>query len=287
MTTDRDKKGIITVMDYLRQVVDQCAREILKYTPQLYTKDPNTTDLIKSDPNSSGVLLEVQGQHFLITAGHFLQRNKPEDIGIMIDDTFYILNGIVKYVNPEVGEQEDKIDIAVWKIDDDVVVDLKAKFSFLPFEKIDFQHKVDTEPKYLIVGFPWRETKEDKVNKKLKSSPFIFLTKESNKESYKRLKFEQHSNLLLNYKQQKVKSLNTGNVQQNKSPEGVSGCGVWHISKFIIEDGQVPDFKLVGQIIEQNKEKTILISTRIHLVAEVLRRDFGMNIPQSKITKFK
>jgi hypothetical protein len=69
-------------------------------------------------------------------------------------------------------------------------------------------------------------------------------------------------------------------------PEGVSSYGVWHISQFYIPNGKIPEFKLIGQVIEQNKEKTILISTRIHLVTEVLRTDFGLDIPKSTITKF-
>jgi hypothetical protein len=284
MISDNKQQRIITPINYVGQVVEQCAREILKFTPQLYTKEPNQTDNIKPDPNASGVLLKVKGQHFLITAGHVLQWNNPEDIGIMINSTFYILNGIVKYVNPSKSVQSDKIDIAVWKIDDKVAKELETRYRFLPFEKIDFQHKIDSKTKYLIVGFPWRETKEDKVNKKLKSSPLIFLANEAKKESYKRLRFEEHSNILLNYKQKEVKNFGTGYVQQNESPEGISGCGVWHIPKFFIPDGSVPDFKLVGQIIEQNKEETILISTRIHLVTEVLRGDFGIDIRHSTTT---
>ncbi|MCH7534437.1 MAG: hypothetical protein IH948_01580 [Bacteroidetes bacterium] len=272
-------------LKFIGKVVDQCSKEILKYTPQLYTKKPNETEPIKPDPDSSGVLLRVKGQHFLITAGHIFLENNAEDIGIMIGNTFNILKGDVKYVNPSQSEQADKIDIAVWKLEDDVVKSLELGYSFLPFEKIDFEHNIETEPKYLVVGFPWRGTTEDKANKKLKSSPLIFLTKKSESPFYKRLKFEEHSNLLIDYRQKKVKNFDTGQVQQNKSPEGVSGCGVWHIPKFYIPDGGVPDFKLVSQVIEQNKEKTILITTRIHLVTEVLRRDFGIDIPESTITK--
>ena len=287
MATNPKQKRILTSIDYIGQVVNQCAREILKFTPQLYVKESNKTTNIKPDPNASGVLLKVKGQYYLITAGHVLQGNNPEDIGIMIDSTFHILNGFVKYVNPSESKEADKVDIAVWKLDDIVARDLETRYQFLTFEKIDYQHEVDSGSKYLIVGFPWRETKEDKASKKLKVTSFIFLTKEAGTESYKQLKFEKHSNLLLDYRQKKVKNFDTGHVQQNKSPEGISGCGVRYIPKYFNPKGRVPDFKLIGHVIEQNKEKTILIATRIHLVTEVLRRDFGLDIPPSTITKLE
>lgn len=279
-TSNSNNKTIITLMDYIGQVVDQTAREILKYTPQLYTKKPDETENILPEATASGVLLKVKNVHFLITAGHVLEDHKPEDIGIMIGDTFNILNGHIKYVRPSESTVADKIDIAVWQLDMDVAEDIGKRYSFLPLEKIDYEHDIDKEPKYLIVGFPWRKSKVNKKTKKIKVSPLIFLTNEAKEKFYNQLKFEKHSNLLLNYRQMKVKNFDTRYVQSNTNPQGISGCGVWHIPKFFI-----PDFKLVGQVIEQNNDKTILITTRIHLVTEVLRQEFGLDIHQSTKTK--
>ena len=278
---------MIKILDFIGQIVNKTAKEILKYTPQLYTKLPGENENIVPEANASGVLLFIDGQHFLITAGHILEDHKPEDIGIMIGNVFNILNGLVKYVRPSTSELADKIDIAVWRLDEEVAETLKTSYKFLPFERIDYNHKIDSDPKYLFVGFPWKKTKPNYKERKLLVEPLIFLTKESKRSEYKRLKYERHLNLLLDYRQKKVKDFSTGNIQQQTSPQGISGCGVWYIPKFLNPFQGVPDFKLVGQIIEQTKEKTILIATRIHLVTEVLRRDFGLNIPQSNVTHLK
>ncbi|WMJ75383.1 hypothetical protein RCC89_19790 [Cytophagaceae bacterium ABcell3] len=272
-------------MEIVGKSVDIYAKEILKYTPQLYTKLSNETENIIPQAEASGILIEVKNTRFLITAGHFLVSNTPDDIGIMIEDMFYVLNGIVKYVNPSESEDADKTDIAVWKLEDDVANALSSKYSFLQYEDIDFNHIVSSESKYLIVGFPWRNTVEKKETKKLIVSPFVFLTKASAKNFYKNLNFDQHSNILLDYRQMKVKNFGNGMVQANKSPEGVSGCGVWYLPTFLINGTPKP--KLVGQIIEQNKLNSILISTRIHLVLEVLRTEFEIDIPASSITRLK
>ena len=274
----------VVIRKLIDNLIDGYSRNILKYTPQLFTKKSKETSNVIPCAEASGVLIEVENQKFLITAGHFLEDTKAENIGIMIDDNFIILNGTVKYIKPSQSEEASKIDIAVWKLEGEVITEIEKKYTFLPFSQIDFNHKVSTKPEYLIVGFPWRMTKEKKTLKKLIVSPFIFLTKEAEKNKYKQLGFQEHSNLLLKHRQKKVKNLKTGFVQQNKSPQGASGCGVWHIPISNIFDGS-RKVKLIGQIIEQDDSKTILISTRIHLVAEVLRRDFKLNIPASNITR--
>jgi len=275
------------LLEYIGEQIDKYSWEILKFTPQLFIKKPAQTSLVVPDPNASGVLLNILENYFLITAGHVIENNDPENIGIMIKDKFFILNGIIKYVKPTESEQADKIDIAIWKLDNQVASDLKEKYSFLPLDKIDINHKLDSEPRYLILGYPWKNTKLDKVKMKIIGPPLTFLSNLSNPNEYKRLKYESHSNLLLNYRQKKVRNFKSGTIQQNVSPEGISGCGVWYIPHFLTQPYITPEFKLVGQIIEQNKEKTILIATRIHIVTEVIRRDFGINLPRSLITKLK
>lgn len=269
----------------INKAVDMYAKEILKYTPQLFTKQTNATENIIPEANGSGVLIEVKNQKFLITAGHILASTIPENIGIMIDDTFYILNGIVEYINPNESDVANKIDIAVWKLDEEVVKNLSIKYSFFQYEDIEFNHKVSTEPRYLIVGFPWRNTVRKKGSQSLTVSPLVFLTEISNKKLYKTLKFDQRTNILLDYRQKKVKNIKDGMVQTHKSPQGISGCGVWYLPEFFIEGNPKP--KLVGQIIEQDKYKTILISTRIHLAMEILRTKFKIDIPASYITRLK
>ena len=277
--------GKLKPMDVIGNSVDIYAKEILRYTPQLYTKPSNATENIEPEAEASGVLIEVKNQKFLITAGHFLASKDPLDIGIMIENTFYILNGMVKYVNPDESEVADKIDIAVWKLDENVASELSKKYSFLPYSEIEYNHTVSSKPQYLIVGFPWRNTTKEYAQKKLIVDPFVFLTKASDKRFYKSLKFEEHSNILLDYRQKKVKNFKTGMVQANKSPEGVSGCGVWFLPTLLINGTPKP--KLVGQIIEQDKSKTILISTRIHLAMEILRTKFEIDIPASNLTRLK
>jgi len=272
------------VLQLLDKISKKCFDSIQCYSPQLFVKTSLEKDNIKPVPSATGVLINVQGNKFLITAGHFLEETEAENIGIMINNKFYILNGDLKYISPSSGEMENKLDVGVWKLESEVISSLETKYSFLPFDKIDFNHTISLKPEYLIVGYPWKMTVEKHSRKTWEVSPFIFLTDKADNSLYKRLNFQEHSNLLLHYREKKVRNTTSGFVQKNKSPEGISGCGVWHIPiPDILTD--FSNFKLVGIITEQDKSKTLLISTRIHIISEILRNHFKLKLPVSNITR--
>ncbi|MCK4339628.1 MAG: hypothetical protein KAW87_06550 [Candidatus Cloacimonetes bacterium] len=283
-----DKPKILTITDYTRKLVNEASREILKYTLQLYHKD-NKTEPVRPEPWASAVLLKVDNTRFLLTSGHVLQENgqdiNPEDIGIMIEDTFQILNGEIKYVNSTVNKTSDRIDLAIWRLNDDVAGDLEKQYKFLEPSQVDIDHNVSTEPRYLLVGFPVTRSKIKPATAIIKVAPFIFLTKESEKNLYKKLDFEEHSNIILDYRKAKIKSFDTGLPGQGPDTHGVSGSGLWYLPTLIVAEGQKVPFKLAGIMIEWRREVSAVIATRIHIATEIIRKEFRLNLPQSKITK--
>jgi len=283
-----DKPKILTITDYTGELVDEAAREILNYTPQLFRKYDNVQP-IRPKPWASAVLLNVDNIRFLITAGHVLQENgndiNPEDIGVMIGDTFYILNGELKFVNPTVNKTNDRIDLAVWRLDNDVANELETRYKFLEISQVDIDHNVSTEPRYLLVGFPVSQSKIQPTTSTIRVAPFIFLTEESEKKYYAALDFEEHSNIVLDYRKAKIKSFDTKLPGQGPDTYGVSGSGLWYLPSLIVAEGQTVPFKLTGIMIEWRRDKSAVVATRIHIATEIIRKEFGLNLPQSKITK--
>ena len=283
-----NKPKILTITDYTGELVDEAAREILNYTPQLFRKYDNSQP-IRPEPWASAVLLKVDNICFLITAGHVLQENgndiNPEDIGVMIGDTFYILNGELKFVNPTVNKTNDRIDLAVWRLNNDVATELEKRYKFLEPSQIDIDHNVSKEPRYLLVGFPVSRSKIKPATSTIRVAPFIFLTEESEKNYYKTLDFEEHSNIILDYRKAKIKSFDTKLAVQGPDTYGVSGSGLWYLPSLIVAEGQAVPFKLTGIMIEWRSDKSAVVATRIHIATEIIRKYFGLNLPQSKITK--
>ncbi|RAJ89923.1 hypothetical protein LX87_05612 [Larkinella arboricola] len=278
------------ILDYIGRIIEACAGEILRYTLQLYevqkdVDDYDPSEVVSPEPIASSVLLQIQGYYFLVTAGHVFDRKVKNNIGFMINNEIHFIMGQLRYSDVKQDETSNKVDLAILKLDPDVVQALNVKYKFINSELISFDHSIVNTPSYLIVGYPIRKTKVDKVKRKIIPSPLIFITGEADQSEYNRLKFDPLVNVLLKYRQKKVKNFTNKRVEQHTNPQGISGCGVWYIANFIKPEGGLPDFKLMGIIIEQNESKTILIATRIHILTEAIRKSFKIDVPRSKILR--
>lgn len=276
------------VIEMVGKISITAGQEILKYTPQLYHR-LSLTEPIKIEPWASGVFLKIDGNHFLVSAGHVLMEGSnainPENVGIMIGKQYHILNGNVKYTDTSLHEANSKIDLTIWKLEDErVIQDLSQKYLFLEPTSIDIDHKPSNSPNYLIVGFPITRTKIKAQTQSIKVDPFIFLTNQKNDKLYSKLQFERHSNLILDYRKRKIRSHN-GSLVQGPDPHGLSGCGLWHIPELMINSSGGVFSKLVGIMTEWHSNHNAVVATRIHIVTEVIRREFGLTIPKSKITE--
>ncbi len=109
----------------------------------------------------------------------------------------------------------------------------------------------------------------------------IFLTNVAQQKAYEELHLESHSNLVLNYRQRKIIDGKTDNVTKGVKPEGISGCGVWFIEKFVFFQAKAPKLKLLSIVTEQDKNKRYILSTRIDVINEILIRDFNLDIKHS------
>lgn len=280
---------IITLMDLWDEIVDEAAREILEFTPQIFRKEDYEVDNVKPKPLATGILINVEQDYFLVTACHILTKAKPEDIGIMIDDTFCILNGEIVQAKDVKDCKNDKIDIAITKLDKNVVETILKGYTFLTLNKIDYAHTVITEPRYLIVGFPGTRTRIKKHTQKIIPDPFIYLTKEADKKVYGKLGFEEHSNMIAVYRRRKTKTFGSPYVNFGPDPHGISGCGLWYLQipslGNLVKEHKNVSYKLVGMMTEYRQERNVVIATRIHIITEILRTHFKANIPGSNITR--
>jgi hypothetical protein len=288
MNKKQNDTNITLTSQAIGKITVEAGREILQFTPQLYRKF-GSTEPVKVSPWASSILLRVDDIHFLVTAGHVLLDGKeplnPEDVGIMIGNVYHILNGNVKYTDTNLDIANSKVDLTIWKLEDPrVISDIQAKYKFLEPGMIEIDHTLSKKPNYLIVGFPITRTKLKPDTHTIKVDPFIFLTNEAKNSLYPKLVFENHSNIILNYRKRKIRNFN-GTIGQGPDPYGISGCGLWYLPELKIgTDGNVP-FKLVGIMTEWHNNDNAIIATRIHIVTEVIRREFGLQLPKSRITQ--
>ncbi|OGS25063.1 MAG: hypothetical protein A2297_07365 [Elusimicrobia bacterium RIFOXYB2_FULL_48_7] len=92
--------------------------------------------------------------------------------------------------------------------------------------------------------------------------------------------------LVLSYPQRQIIDIKTGEKKRAVIPEGLSGCGVWHIPNIFVENIDNAIANLAGIVIRQDEfTKRYIIATRIHIVSEILRLSFDLNLKPSMISR--
>jgi hypothetical protein len=272
---------MITLDQHINYVTTEYAKKIGRYTVQLYEFiDTPKKFKPKFQPIASSILLTHNKRYFLITAGHVLSDYDKGKIGIFEKRTFYRLINAgqdIFFINPENGPAQKNFDIAVWELDKDTVQILSRFYDFLTPDKVLLEHNYSSSVEYLIVGFPWRRTKYNPIKRVLRPKIYKILTKTVSNTTYTRLKLIPDINFVVEYAQSKIKDMNTGSLGQSILLEGISGCGVWYIPKFITEYKKTDNFYLVGVVFRHDVNKKYIISLKSKRIVQILKEKFDLH----------
>ncbi len=281
---------MITTQQYINDITDTVTQKVLRHTPQIYRLVEKTKKSSSPyDAIGSAILLKLNDRYFLITAGHIISENKVRKIGFLEDGTFHILDGHFIYINPDLDTVSKYTDLAICELDFESKEFLTNHFDFIDGAKLNFDYQPKNDKNFLLVGFPWRKTKFNFVKQKIKVIPFKFLTDiYKNNQISKEIESYRDQCLVLNYPQRQIIDIKTGEKKRAVTPEGFSGCGVWHIPNIFVENMDNAIANLAGIVIIQDEfTKRYIIATRIHIVSEILRLHFDLNLKPSMISRIK
>lgn len=259
------------------KVIEGLFFEIEPYIIQIYRKESDI-EPINISPLDSGVLLQINENYYLCTAAHTYYKEEVGNIGTFIGEDFYVLQGELSLLPIDASRENDKADIAVCKLTNEVVEDLKIKYKFLPLERVCINHKLQEENRYFMLGYPVTKTKKNVSTKTIKVKPFKFVTKgiiSSNR--YEKIGCDFLVNYLIDFHRYKVTNLKSKRKLTAPKPEGNSGTGLWFFNG--------KELVLVGIMIEYDNKESVFIGTRIDLVTELIRIRFDSTIPQSTVIK--
>jgi len=258
---------------------------IYAFSPPIYT-NLDTKRKVKSKsrphPVGSSVLFKYQDRYFLVSAAHVFKRFPLDTLGLFHSHSMYYLNGHLQLSNPKV-EMDDKIDIAIVELEKDFVETIPCDFQFYDLRWFNVDHDDIDEMRYLIVGSPLTRYKLKLDIKKVHNYPFIFLTHPLHNEGYfKKLKVETATHLLLNYNRKKIQD-SSGEYQWGPKLEGISGCGIWIVSKFAsMQSFSDVSIYPTAILIEYEAEYHSIVGTRMRVITEMLRQSFGVEIQRSR-----
>ncbi len=280
---------MITPLQYIDELTDSVTNRVIKYTPQIFRKckvDTNRDSPIEAI--GSSVLLAVQKRYFLITAGHIIAGNEKATLGFFENSEFHIIDGRIIFTDPESDEASKYIDIAVCELDTLSVDFVNKHFSFLSLDSRNFDYYPTNHNNFLLVGYPWRKTHYNFLKKKMTVTPYKFLTDFFDDGQLGELHNLKKQNLILGYIQRRMIDFKTRRNKKVVTPEGMSGCGVWHLTELFQEDFSKVNVNLSGIIIRQDANtKRYVVAVRLHIISEILRLYFNVNLAPSKISRLE
>jgi hypothetical protein len=258
------------------------AKKISTFTPLLCYKEQN-----RMVPVSSGLFLKFRKNRFLVTAAHTHKQYSDKGLGIFFKKTFVTIGSSYVLSSPE-DTEGDRIDICAYNLSDEFLVLIGDNFSFFDLESINTDFVNDPKDLMLIFGHPLTRIAFNERTKKVTSAPFIFRTDSVSEESiHKKLCVKKFSHQLLFYDKSRIRKLGSDSRAQGPKPNGLSGCGVWHLSEIIVPDPESIHFRPTGILIEYFEEHKAFVITRLNVISEILRNKFNIDLPKSKTVSFE
>jgi hypothetical protein len=216
-------------------------------------------------PQATGILLRVDGCHFLVTAGHAVIRTRERHLYAGFPD-------IALQRVPALVRQASRIDFLV---EDDLDIGLLplpssklGKFSSGTFLDMDSLYVSgppdpwgDKSPDFLVYGFPVAasQVKIDRAAKFIRQTSFNLRTYASPASEYAKQRMTPQRHLLLNHDPKDV--LVEGQLRTMPNMVGVSGGAVIYCPR-----NRRP--ALIAMVIEHHRTSRVIVATRIgHIIA--------------------
>ena len=224
---------ILTLNDNVNLLYTEATRQITRYTPILYMPSIKREGSI--DAVGSSILFRRENRYYLITAGHCIKQDgNLIKIGVLDNRDFYQLGGKTVIAKGE----GDKVDIGIIRLDESSQAVCQRNYTFLDDTRILLNRWIPDETEYLIAGYPLTKVSIDHKRKKIKVGLLPYLSKSGPANSYEKMGYPHHQNLLLAYDRRRSGFVEGGHLNMSPHPKGLSGCGIWYVPDYFIEDIQ-------------------------------------------------
>lgn len=215
----------------------------------------------------SSVLIRIATQSFLITAAHVMDDAKEQPL--FVGGTDSLINPEAQFYStrkPLSGDRkDDKLDLSVVPLSEDIVNKLGHSCLFLGLDDIDAHERSEPTSGYIIIGYPGTKQPKQKGNQ-LDYIPMFLGTIGVPFNEYDPCGINPNTNLLLRFTKNRVH--NKHRLETAPDPHGMSGGGVWRV------DGSVGRVQLVAIQHEYLHRGHLILATKIGLCFDVIGYHF-------------
>lgn len=272
---------IKTVGELTRERMNKCsdalAQKYLLSVRAIY----GATENGKPDHIGSCVLLEYQGEKFLVTAAHVIDHNELTSLYISGETNLVQITGSSLTTTAPNGDRgKDKFDFSVLPISDELALALGNAY-YIPENEWELQELHEKDRCCLALGFPNSKNKKiDPAKNLVKLEPFVYTSIiKSDPKLFEEINFSSSDHYLLDFCNKHSKD-SSGKTTNSICPKGVSGGGLFLIENMSNPESYRPEAecsgKFLGILIEQRKNQKVLAFTRISTIEKALiRRSSG------------
>lgn len=251
----------------------------------LLRKDPMTNDYGIMDKDRTGVLLQIGGDHFVLTASHFIQ-------DYLDNGTYLFLSWndeehcFIPLASDKIATSDSEtLDVAVVKLSQEHSVKLLKRHTPITIDNTA-RNSLTSDGLFLIVGYP-RAGTEFRVQNPLEElqEPILETLKYCAKRTSKQWKgkglaYSPLMHILLGMSQDSYNAA-TGCgelLPVHEQVQGISGCGVWLIAdrrwKKSLDQISLDDCKLIAVEHTYDEKTGVVAGTWIDLVLMMIARQF-------------
>lgn len=267
MDTEKSEEEIEREIN--EQLSGLITNEIGPYTCQLFKRNAEKEIL----PFASGVLAELGGSYYILTASHVTEDWSNENPLFL-----KIHGGYISVVGETRGthiDKKEKIDVAYIKLKDTVVRELMKGNKFLPLFKFRKQATLLFDRDYCVFGYP---TVNHKIEDgKLKTTGAAYFVQPCKDKVFEYYELDPLTHYVLEFKGKGV-DIKTGESVKIKGEHyGLSGCGLWYVMLEKDNGKYISDVRLVGIMTEFRRGKyDCLIGNRIEIILASLYNFEGL-----------
>lgn len=237
-------------------------------------------------PLGNGVLLDINGQFFMLSAGHLMNVDDFPDLMIPAKDNKMTLCNGKLVTTYKTYSDTNKIDLAVFRFSERQNKHIDGHYRFIKPEDIGIEHKTVETSSYIISGYPINNIKKTTGQPIYEAEPLQVLTATIRNKTYKKFGFNPSTHILVKL-HGRIKPFSSKHKKRIKKPTGISGSGLWYIPDWRrVDENGVPEHILVGILTENFIDQGFVAAVRIDFATEIIRNGFAITSKQSNLTKF-
>ncbi|OJW81750.1 MAG: hypothetical protein BGO69_14685 [Bacteroidetes bacterium 46-16] len=237
-------------------------------------------------PVGNGVLLDIEGTYYILSAGHLMNITDFPNLMIPgVNNSMTLCNGKLITSHQNYGDKS-QIDIAVFEFTNRQNKHLIGRYNFISPSDIGIEHRTVETSSYIIGGYPLNNIIKALGQPMFTAEPLQVVTATVRNRTYKKFGFNPETHILVKL-YGRIKPFLSSRKTRLKKLTGISGSGLWYVPNWRdIDANGVPKHLLVGILTDNFIDQGFVAAVRIDFATEMMIHNLEINAKESQQTNF-